>query len=103
MDPSETTSTTAPEAPVVPPSAFPEPTPEPITIPPITQAEATPASPAVQSAALSTTINPRLAPQNLDAERSVLGGVLLTNDAMDDVIEHLQADDFYRENHRKIF
>jgi replicative DNA helicase len=60
-------------------------------------------SPQVVTAALSTTLNPRLAPQNLDAERSVLGGVLLTNRALDDVAEIVKPDDFYREPHRKIF
>lgn len=52
---------------------------------------------------LSTTLNPRLAPQDLDAERSILGGILLTNDAYPDVAEVLKADDFYREAHRKIY
>ncbi len=60
-------------------------------------------SPQVQSAALSTTLNHRLAPQDLEAERSVLGGILLTNDALADVMEHLKVDDFYREPHRKVF
>jgi replicative DNA helicase len=58
---------------------------------------------ATQSAAQSTTINPRLAPQNLEAERSVLGGILLTNEAIYDVQEGVKAEDFYREPHRKIY
>lgn len=58
---------------------------------------------ATQAASLSTTLNPRLAPQDVDAERSVLGGVLLTNDALFDVLELLKPEDFYREPHRKIF
>jgi len=45
----------------------------------------------------------RLPPQNLDAERSVLGGILLDNAAINDVIEILRAEDFYREAHRKVF
>ena len=39
----------------------------------------------------------RIPPQNLDAERSVLGGVLLDSSAFDDVQEIVKADDFYRE------
>ncbi len=60
-------------------------------------------NPAVNAAALSTTLNPRLAPQDLEAERSVLGGVLLTNEALFDIVEIVKVDDYYREPHRKIF
>jgi replicative DNA helicase len=45
----------------------------------------------------------RVPPQNVDAEASVLGAILLDNAALDRVIGVLQADDFYRESHRKIF
>jgi replicative DNA helicase len=45
----------------------------------------------------------KVPPQNLDAEAAVLGGILVENEAMDIVLEHLTADDFYREAHRKIF
>ncbi len=45
----------------------------------------------------------RLPPQNLEAEMSVLGGVLLENEALNRALEFLNADDFYRESHRKIF
>mgnify|MGYP001223008233 CR=1 FL=1 len=45
----------------------------------------------------------RLPPQNLEAEMSVLGGVLLENEALNRALEHLTAADFYRESHRKIF
>ena len=45
----------------------------------------------------------RVPPQNLDAERSVLGGVLLDNAALNDVLELLKPEDFYRDAHRKIF
>jgi replicative DNA helicase len=44
----------------------------------------------------------KLPPQNLEAEESVLGGVLLDNTAMDRALESITADDFYREAHRKI-
>jgi replicative DNA helicase len=45
----------------------------------------------------------RVPPQSLDAEQSVLGGILLDNTALDRLVEVLQGDDFYREAHRKIF
>ena len=45
----------------------------------------------------------RLPPQNLEAEMSVLGGVLLENEALSRALEFLTPDDFYRESHRKIF
>ena len=45
----------------------------------------------------------RVPPQSLEAEESVLGGVLLDNTALDRVSSSLRPDDFYREAHRKIF
>lgn len=45
----------------------------------------------------------RLPPQNLEAEMSVLGGVLLENEALNRALEYLTTEDFYRESHRKIF
>jgi replicative DNA helicase len=48
------------------------------------------------------TSHPR-APQNLEAEQSVLGAVLLDNTALDRAIEIIMLDDFYRESHRRIF
>lgn len=45
----------------------------------------------------------RLPPQNLEAEMSVLGGVLLENEALNRALESLRPDDFYRDAHRKIF
>ena len=45
----------------------------------------------------------RLPPQNLEAEMSVLGGVLLENEALNRALEVLAPGDFYREAHRKIF
>jgi replicative DNA helicase len=46
---------------------------------------------------------PKLPPQNLEAEQSVLGAVLLDNAAMARAMELLSEDDFYRTAHRKIF
>ena len=45
----------------------------------------------------------RLPPQNLDAEQSILGGILLDNQALNSVLEVLGPGDFYSESHRKIF
>jgi replicative DNA helicase len=44
----------------------------------------------------------KLPPQSLEAEMSILGGVLLDNDAINRVLDILVPDDFYRESHRKI-
>jgi replicative DNA helicase len=44
----------------------------------------------------------KLPPQSIEAEESVLGGVLLDNTALDRAIEFVAPDDFYREAHRKI-
>ncbi len=45
----------------------------------------------------------RLPPQNIEAEQSVLGAVLLDNEAIATAIEHLTSSDFYRDSHKKIF
>jgi replicative DNA helicase len=45
----------------------------------------------------------KLPPQNLEAEQSILGGVLIENDALNTVVEFLEEGDFYREVHQKIF
>ncbi|HPX61400.1 MAG TPA: replicative DNA helicase [Deltaproteobacteria bacterium] len=45
----------------------------------------------------------KLPPQSLEAEMSILGGILIDNDAINRVLEVLTDDDFYRESHRKIF
>ncbi len=47
--------------------------------------------------------NLRVPPQNLEAEQSVLGALLLNNETTHEVIEILRAEDFYKENHRSIF
>jgi replicative DNA helicase len=44
----------------------------------------------------------KIPPQNIEAEMSVLGGVLLENETLNSVIDILQAEDFYLEAHRKI-
>ncbi len=45
----------------------------------------------------------RIPPQNIDAERSTLGSMLLEKEAIEKGIEILKAEDFYREAHRVIF
>jgi replicative DNA helicase len=45
----------------------------------------------------------RVPPQDLFAEQSVLGAVLLENGALDRALEVMTADDLYRESHRGIF
>ena len=45
----------------------------------------------------------RLPPQNLDAERGVLGSILLMNEAIDEVGETLKADHFYSDAHQKMY
>ncbi|HTU99871.1 MAG TPA: replicative DNA helicase [Luteitalea sp.] len=44
-------------------------------------------------------MNDRTLPHNLDAEKSVLGAILLRNDAINSAVEVLAPEDFYREAH----
>ncbi|HKT80424.1 MAG TPA: replicative DNA helicase [Vicinamibacterales bacterium] len=45
----------------------------------------------------------RTLPHNLEAERSVLGAILLHNDAFNSAAEIIDSGDFYRDAHRRIF
>lgn len=45
----------------------------------------------------------QIPPQNLEAEQSVLGGILLSKEAMADVVGILRADDFYKPAHETIY
>jgi replicative DNA helicase len=45
----------------------------------------------------------KLPPQNLEAEQSVLGAVLLENTALLKCIEIITPEDFYRDSHRRIY
>jgi replicative DNA helicase len=45
----------------------------------------------------------RTPPQDLAAEQSVLGGMLLSKDAVADVVEVLKSTDFYRPAHQMVF
>ncbi|MEA4987399.1 MAG: replicative DNA helicase [Anaerovorax sp.] len=45
----------------------------------------------------------RIPPHNDDAEKSVLGSILLDKDALFEVLEFLKADDFYNAMHKEIY
>jgi replicative DNA helicase len=45
----------------------------------------------------------KMPPQNIEAEQSVLGGILIENQALHKIMEILSPDDFYREAHQKIY
>ncbi|WP_445263310.1 replicative DNA helicase [Pseudokineococcus sp. 5B2Z-1] len=45
----------------------------------------------------------RTPPQDVAAEQSVLGGMMLSKDAIADVVEVLRSTDFYRPNHESVF
>jgi replicative DNA helicase len=44
----------------------------------------------------------KLPPQSIEAEMSILGGILVDNEAINRALEILTPDDLYRESHRKI-
>lgn len=45
----------------------------------------------------------RVPPHNDDAERSLLGAILLDNRVLDEVLSRITAEDFYREHHRHVY
>ncbi|WP_010681210.1 replicative DNA helicase [Acetivibrio cellulolyticus] len=45
----------------------------------------------------------RIPPQNLEAEQSVLGSILLDKEVLTNVTEIIKSQDFYREDHKEIF
>ncbi|MGC1403056.1 MAG: replicative DNA helicase [Thermodesulfobacteriota bacterium] len=47
--------------------------------------------------------NLKVPPQNIEAEQSVLGSILLEPEALSRVLEVMTGEDLYRETHRKIF
>src|ERR1044072_3705696 len=49
------------------------------------------------------TVQERTLPHNLEAERSVLGAILLHNDAFNLAAEVIDSGDFFRDAHRRIF
>jgi replicative DNA helicase len=42
-------------------------------------------------------------PQNIEAEQAVLGSIILESTVINQVLEILMAEDFYKDAHRKIF
>src|ERR1044072_2756945 len=50
-----------------------------------------------------TAIAERTLPHNLEAERSVLGAILLHNDAFNLAAEVIDSNDFFRDAHRRSF
>lgn len=51
----------------------------------------------------SSVANLKLPPQSLEAEQSVLGALMLSDEAWDQAAEVVTAEDFYRKDHRLIF
>jgi len=47
--------------------------------------------------------NLKLPPHSIEAEQSVLGGLLIDNSALDQVADTISSKDFYRQDHRQIF
>ena len=45
----------------------------------------------------------RVPPHSIEAEQSVLGGLLLDNTAWERIGDIVAVDDFYRDDHRRIF
>ena len=45
----------------------------------------------------------KVPPHNLEAEEAILAGILINNDAMNQVMDILASDDFYRESHVHLF
>jgi replicative DNA helicase len=48
-------------------------------------------------------IDPRTPTADLAAEQAVLGAMLLSKDAIADVVESLKVDDFYRPAHATVY
>ena len=55
------------------------------------------------SSSVSPEILDRLPPQNLDAEKGVLGSLVLNAEMCDEVAPLIRADDFYADAHQKLF
>ena len=47
--------------------------------------------------------NLKLPPHSIEAEQSLLGGLLIDNSALDQVGDTISSKDFYRQDHRLIF
>jgi len=58
---------------------------------------------ATKNVTAGTTAALRLPPHSMEAEQSLLGGLMLAHHAWDEVADIVSADDFYRNDHRLIF
>jgi replicative DNA helicase len=54
-------------------------------------------------ATLADLLTSRIPPHSLEAERAVLGAILLERESLPKAVELLKPSDFYKEGHRKIF
>jgi replicative DNA helicase len=45
----------------------------------------------------------KVPPNNIEAEQAIIGGILINNDALNQVVDLLAPDDFYREAHTALF
>ncbi len=54
-------------------------------------------------ATLTELLTSKIPPHSLEAERAVLGAILLEKDSLPRVVEALRPSDFYKEGHRKVF
>ena len=61
------------------------------------------AQPAPQTSPDSQLLNLKVPPHSIEAEQSVLGGLLIDNSAFDKVADIVSDRDFYRDDHRRIF
>ena len=55
-----------------------------------------------QTAQDTQLLNLRVPPHSIEAEQSVLGGLLLDNQAFDKIADVVSPEDFYRDEHRRI-
>ena len=53
--------------------------------------------------ATASTSLERPMPHNVEAERSILGAILLDNNALNPAIEKLKPEDFFHDHHRRIY
>ncbi|MEK7837328.1 MAG: DnaB-like helicase N-terminal domain-containing protein, partial [candidate division NC10 bacterium] len=53
-------------------------------------------------ATLEDLLTSKIPPHSLEAERAVLGAILLERESLPKAVELLRPSDFYKEGHRKI-
>src|SRR4029450_1541397 len=64
-----------------------------------------PGQPGIRDAMAQAPTAAHIPPQNVEAEESVLGAMMVSEAAMEPVLleAHLQEEDFYRDRHRAVF